>query len=195
MQDREAQRGDELAAEKFKLQDMAREQEHQFTLQQERVRADFREKQAKLEHELKMRELEVEQQLQEQALRHKLDEVQGCRGHQEVTEVTGGSGYNKTNMNRNTTIGNWLDGVWGGEHSHLARQNLACDTPAFSVPMPDGLAASGATLLTEVSLDQNTTQYVTMQAMKAQGGGSRGPSVPRDISADRGPSMPREMST
>ena len=96
---------------------------------------------------------------------------------------------------RNAQIGNWLEGVdvpntEGGSGTPGVQvgqpqwQSRDPQDPRYST-VTQNLVNSGATLLTEMGLDQNTRQFITAQAMKGKSKvSSRGVSLPREIASD-----------
>ena len=103
--DRDQERQDALIAEKLRLEEIAKEQKHQFEMQEARLASEFREKQARLEQALRMKELEVEQKTRELELQNRLHEMEG-RCVQLSNTVQGGQTANK-----DMQIGSWLEGV------------------------------------------------------------------------------------
>ena len=173
--DRECARADQLLAKRNKLSELAKENEHEFALHQQRLMADFQEHTSQLEHEIKLRELEIEQQKREAELNLKLQEINSRRGQGE------GPGTSRNDGN----VGNWLEQM--GQESNVPREvrnvNRDPNNPAYA-NVTGGLAASGATLVTEMGLDQNTTQFITAQAVRARKSMSRGTSAQRDTAFD-----------
>ena len=60
-QDKEQERVEALQSEKAKLLEVVHEQEHCFELEKECLKAEFNERQMKLEHDISMYEMEIEQ--------------------------------------------------------------------------------------------------------------------------------------
>ena len=77
-------------------------------LEVERARADYLARQQQLEHKLKLKEIELEHQKQEQTLQRRLDEAQ--RKKSELVQ----SRESEIPHNRNAQIGTWLEGVQEG---------------------------------------------------------------------------------
>ena len=73
--DREQERIEALQAEKVKLSEIVKEQEHQFEIEKEHAHAEYSERQSKLEHDLCMCEMEIEQKKQELELQKKLEDA------------------------------------------------------------------------------------------------------------------------
>ena len=77
---------------------------------------------------------------------------------------------------RAANIGSWLEGVRTGEgpgdiqgSAVNAMQWEQQDvTRSATTPLTKNLAQSGVTLLTEMGIDHNTTQFITTQAMHAK---------------------------
>ena len=120
-----------------------------------------------------------------------MEEVRAQKGQRvpASSSVPTGTGVNRATLTRNSQIGTWLEGVQGDEGTSTNLPHPTWpqwDPVVLNVPVPpEGLAASGATLLTEMRLDQNSTQYVTAQAMKAKAKlSSHGHSVPCEFSTD-----------
>ena len=91
-QERKQKRLDDLNAEKYRLEEAAKIREHEFEVQQERCKAQFREKQQQLEHDIQMRELELEQQAREYELQQKLVKVNASKGRRDNGRDQGGQG-------------------------------------------------------------------------------------------------------
>ena len=96
-----------------------------------------------------------------------------------------GASKNKA-ANTGVQVGTWLDGVqMGQEHSgdNVGQWSAGrMDQPGAQGSIAEGLVASGAQLLTEVGLDQNTTQFISAQAARAKSRSvSRGASAIRDV--------------
>ena len=162
-------------AERNKLLEVAKENEHEFVLRQERLRADYQERTSQLEREIKLRELEIEQHKRVADLNLKLQEVNSCREQVE--------GLSNAQSDRN--VGSWLEQTGQGRDTGEDVRNINRDpnNPAYG-NLTAGLAASGATLLTEMGPDQNTTQFITAQAMRARKSMSQGTSAQRDSALD-----------
>ena len=159
----------------MRLDEAAKEQRHHFEMQQARLASEFQEKQARLKQALKMKELEVEQQAKQLDLQKQLHEMEGRYVQLSSTVQAGQLAY------KDMQIGSWLEGVRPATEVTNVRDPLNRDPndPGY-VNVTQGLAESGATLLTEMGLDQNTTQFITAQAACARSKTvSRGPSATR----------------
>ena len=86
-QDKEQEQVELLQAEKAKLLEVVRKQEHRFELEKERVRAEFNERRLKLQHDLNLREMEVEQQQSEIDLQKRLEEANLRKAQLEHTNL------------------------------------------------------------------------------------------------------------
>ena len=152
--DREQECSQFLQAERNKIEEGAREQLHQFQIEQERLKADIMEKHQLLQHEIKMQEIEVEQFEQEKQLEQKLMETRVKRA-----QLVRSKQDDRTGEPERTGTGNLRRG------------------PVTPTPPLRALVDSGATLLTEVGLDQNTTEFIMAQALKAKAKGTSAPSA------------------
>ena len=151
-------------------------------LAQERLRAEFRQRQQQLEHDIQLRELELTQQLQEAELTKKLDMVNACK----VAPEREHSLPNTQDVGQAGNIGTWLEGVVNsnepsGVPGGSSRPGLVRQVSQPVSALNHSLAQSGATLLTEMGFDQNTTQFITAQAMKAHKPAHRGHSLLHEL--------------
>ena len=175
--DREQEREEILRNERARLHEETRVWEHNLALELERVKAEFLDREQELEHEINLKEVELQHQKQQQVLQHRLGDAQqkkvdNSRGEAEQSRETDGQ------EGRNAQIGTWLEGVregrtMGRESSPVVTGLTGpptCDPndPAYN-SLLQGLVHSGTQILSEVGLDQNTTQFIASQAMRAKG--------------------------
>ena len=80
--------------------------------------------------------------------------------------------------------------VQGGQGGEIGGQEGEAEGMELLVT---GLAQSGATLLTEMGLDQNTTQFITAQALRAKNKTNMTGVTRQTIHASRSASLPREI--
>ena len=167
--DREQMRNDAFIAEKLKLDEEGKVREHEFSVEIERMKCDFIARQKQLEHDIKIKEMQLAFEKQESALQNRLDGVR-----ETVTEVN----VSDRNQNSAGTVGNWLEGIRNEGPGYGLRDPR---DPEYA-PVMQGLVQSGATMLTEVGIDNNTTQFIASQAMKAKTmGNARGRSATREL--------------
>ena len=155
---RERAQAADFELQRNKIEEAKREQEHKFRLEKEHMLAEWEEKCRSLQHKLELEKLFNEQQIQEQVLQRE----QGAqRGEHEIREQDAAIAPELTNENlrRNQAVQSWLQGTQEKTpHNTQPQQAITRE-----------LEGSGIRLLTGVGLDNNTTQFITQQAARAQG--------------------------
>ena len=93
-QDKEQGRVEALQGEKAKLLEVVWEQEHRFEIEKERLKAEYSERQMKLEHDINLYEMEIEQCKHEMELQRRLDAAALQKAHldEQAAVKKGGGG-------------------------------------------------------------------------------------------------------
>ena len=174
--DRAQERHDILQSECARLDEETRVCQHNLALELERAKAEFVSCEQQLEHEINLKEIELQHHKQEKSLQRRLLDAQ----RKKAEAAQGDADQPREGENpdaRNAQIGSWLEGVREGRPGHrdtspavAGLASLSCDPvdPTYN-SMVQGLVNSGMQILTQVGLDQNTTQFIASQAMRAKG--------------------------
>ena len=178
-----------MQSERARLDEETRARQHNLALELERANAEFIAHEQQLEHEISLKEIELQHHKQEKSLQHSLLDAQRKKADAAQGDIDQPR-EGETPEAHNAQIGSWLEGVRDGcpgQHdtspvaTGLASLSHDPANPAYN-SMVQGLINSGMQILTLVGLDQNTTQFIASQAMCAKGktmGVSQGRSVNR----------------